>query len=77
MGEEMRESMQDRQEGKMDKESVHETARGINRLRITLIQTWMRLLVMWKMQVWVKLREDAVELGQKNSYWQKKLIGAI
>lgn len=39
MREEIRESIQDRQEGKMDKESVHETAQGINRLRITLIQT--------------------------------------
>lgn len=43
---EVRESIQDRQEGERDKESVREAARGINRLRITLIQTWMRILVM-------------------------------
>lgn len=55
----------------MDKENARETSRGMNRLRITLIQTGMRILVMWKTQVWVKLREDAVELGQKTAIDRK------
>lgn len=36
-------------------EKVHvKTAWEINSLRVALIQTWISILVMWKMQVWVK-----------------------